>query len=89
MKTSSIVIVVIVALALIAGMWSYSTRTTEALNNLSDCVVETATEEGYPDNPYSEEAWNLFAGVCLDTDTFEEGGTIYQTQSDGTALPLQ
>lgn len=34
------------------------------LNRIQDCVVASATAQHYAGNPYSEEAWNLFAGNC-------------------------
>lgn len=36
----------------------------ETLEWVSDCVAKTAQEQGYPGNPYSREAWDLFAPNC-------------------------
>lgn len=51
-------IIVFVALA------SYANRSDAKLSKTSDCVVATAKAQGYTGNPYSQEAWTLFAGDC-------------------------
>jgi len=64
MTKTSIVVFVIVAVVAIIAMLKYSAWQDAKLSALSDCVVETAQNEGYSGNPYSKEAWELFAGSC-------------------------
>lgn len=63
MKLWSLIAVV---LFLIVGAWLVmkSNERDAQLNSVQDCVVEQAHAQGYTGNPYSQEAWELFAGNC-------------------------
>lgn len=57
-------IVIVLAVVAIVAMLKFSAHTDAVLMEISDCVVKTAQDQGYPGNPYSQEAWNLFASEC-------------------------
>ena len=49
----------------IIGIWiTVAEYRTDKLSALSDCVAQTALSEGFTGNPFSAEAWDLFAPVC-------------------------
>jgi len=57
-------IIFALALVFIAGVFLVSSEKRSLdLDAMHDCIVATATEQGYP-YPYSEGAWNLFGPGC-------------------------
>jgi len=58
----TIVILVMLSVAVITMV--YANHKADALENVQSCVVQEAQEQGYTGNPYSEEAWRMFAPDC-------------------------
>ena len=54
----SAVILGVLFITFLVMMWNYGQATTRA--SLDTSYAERAIAEGYPGNPYSEEAYNLF-----------------------------
>lgn len=54
-----------VAAALVVGWIALASADalSASLDTTHDCVIATAQAQGYPD-PYSQEAWTLFAPGC-------------------------
>ncbi len=50
--------------SVIALVLTASNTRAQYLARVADCVTVTATAQGYPGNPYSREAWDLFATNC-------------------------
>lgn len=63
-KTLIAIAALVVVIGGMTAMWKHSAAVDRALFATADCVVNVAHEQGYPGNPYSKEAWDLFASSC-------------------------
>lgn len=60
----TIIIAGLIAITAITGALYIAQARAAAVNSTAQCIHDTAEAEGYAGNPYSKEAWQLFAGDC-------------------------
>lgn len=54
----------VLVIAGVAYLWNSANVRAEQAEAMSACVVAEAEAEGYTGNPYSREAWDIFAEGC-------------------------